>query len=68
MRTTTLIFGIGGEPYEPCVHISEGTLAPGQSYESCTLVLVPDGEEVDKALFVSPEADAEIVFNYWKVD
>jgi hypothetical protein len=65
---TTLIFDFGGEPYEPCPRVTEGTLAPGENYESCTLTLVPEGADVARVLFVSQRANAEIVFTYWDAE
>jgi hypothetical protein len=65
---TTLVFDFGGEPFEPCTEVSEGTLAPGESYESCTLTLVPEGADVARVLFVSQKANAEIVFSYWDAE
>jgi hypothetical protein len=40
-------------------------LKPGESFETCSLVLVPKGRNVDKVLFVSQKANAEIVFTRW---
>ena len=37
----------------------------GASFETCSLVLVPKGRNVDKVLFVSQKANAEIVFTRW---
>lgn len=48
--------------------VSEGTLAPGESDESCTLTLVPEGADVAGVLFVSQGANAEIMFKYWDAD
>lgn len=62
-----LIFGTGGERFQPCPNVTEGTLAPGESYETCMLVLVPEGRNVDKALFVSQKPNNEIVFTRWSV-
>lgn len=63
---STLIFDFGDRGYKPCPNVSEGRLAPGESYESCTLVLVPDDRDVDKVLFVSQKANSEIVFTRWE--
>lgn len=37
---------------------------PGQSYETCTLFLVPRGTKLDKVSFVSQAADATITLTY----
>jgi hypothetical protein len=64
----TLVFDYGDQPFEPCPDHTEGTLAPGDSFETCTLTLVPEGAEVARALFVSQRANAEITFTYWEVE
>jgi hypothetical protein len=62
---TTLNFAFGADPFELCNEINEGTLDPGQSYESCTLLLVPNGRKVDRVRFVSQGPDAKITFTDW---
>jgi hypothetical protein len=65
----TLIFGLDSEPFEPCPTITEGTLRPGESYESCTLVLVPDGVEPANVEFLSDNGPAEEPeFVYWAIE
>jgi hypothetical protein len=61
----TLFFDYGGKPFKPCRNATEGTLAPGDSYEACTLVLVPEGKDAETVLFVSQKANDEIVFTRW---
>jgi hypothetical protein len=64
--SSTLIFDFGGRPFEPCKKVDEGKLAPGQSYESCTLFLVPEGVHVGKVSFLSDEGPGvEPKFVYW---
>ena len=62
---STVVFNFGGKPFEPCRDVTEGTLEQGESFEDCTLVLVPEGDEVDTVLFVSQKANDEIVFTRW---
>ena len=62
---STLIFDFGDRGFKPCQSVTDGRLAPGKSYESCTLVLVPEDSDVDKVLFVSQKANSEIVFTRW---
>jgi hypothetical protein len=62
---TTLVFDYRGKPYDKCENV-RGALAPGQSYEDCTLFLVPKDEDVGNILFTSQSADAEIKFTRWK--
>jgi hypothetical protein len=65
----TLIFGIGREPFEPCKEVTEGMLKPGESYESCTLVIVPEGAEVAKVHFLSDQGpDEPPEFVYWATE
>lgn len=65
----TSIFGVGGEPFEPCKEVTEGMLKPGDSYESCTLVIVPDGVEVAKVHFLSDQGpDKPPEFVYWATE
>jgi hypothetical protein len=65
---TTLIFGISDAKFDKCVDNRDGTVAPGESYESCTLFLVPKGATPEKVRFVSQAADAEITFTDWQVE
>jgi hypothetical protein len=64
---STVIFDFGDEPFEQCEHTNEGDLAPGDSYESCTLFLVPEGVEIDKVSFLSDKGEGqESEFVYWE--
>jgi hypothetical protein len=66
---STLIVGVGSEPFKPCRRISKGMLKPGESYESCTLVLVPDGVDVGKVQFLSDRGpNEEPKFVYWATE
>ena len=66
---STLVFDYGDRGFPPCESVDEGEFAPGDSYESCTLVLVPEGVEVERVSFLSDEgADAEPEFVYWEVE
>ena len=62
---TTLVFDYRGKPYDNCENL-KGALAPGQSYEDCTLFLVPKDQKVGDILFTSQSADAEIKFTRWE--
>ena len=54
---------------EPCPEIFEGTLKPGESYESCTLVLVPEGVDVAEVHFLSDNgSDRAPEFVYWATE
>jgi hypothetical protein len=64
-----VIFSIGPtRAFPPCPSVDEGKLEPGETYESCTLVLVPAGEKAARAYFLSdngPGGDPEFV--YWAI-
>jgi hypothetical protein len=65
----TLIFGAGGGSFEPCEEVTQGTLKPGESYESCTLVLVPEGVDVARVHYLSDEGpDEPPEFVYWATE
>jgi len=65
--TATTIISLGGPPFEKCARISDGELAPGASYESCTLFLVPEGKEPSKVSFLPYDPGTETDFVYWDV-
>jgi hypothetical protein len=64
---TTLVFDLGGVPFAPCEYHNDSakTLGPGESYETCTLFLVPNGTKLDRVRFVSQAPDATITFTDW---
>jgi hypothetical protein len=63
---STLIFDFGGKPFGRCRNVSGGTLAPSESFEDCTLFLVPEGVDVGKVDFLSDEGPGkEPRFVYW---
>jgi hypothetical protein len=62
---STVIIDLGGAPFEQCPKISEGDLAPGESYESCTLFLVPEGSGPSKVSFLPYDPENETEFVYW---
>ena len=64
---STVIIDLGGAPFEKCPKVSEGDLAPGESYESCTLFLVPEGSEPSKVSFLPYDPKNETEFVYWDV-
>jgi hypothetical protein len=66
--SATTIISLGGPPFAKCPKISEGELVPGQSYESCTLFLVPEGREPGKVSFLPYNPTSETEFVYWDVE
>lgn len=66
---STIIFDYGDKGFPPCENVAEGKFRPGDSYESCTLFLVPEGVEVGQVSFLSDEgADTPPEFVYWDVE
>ena len=60
------IFSFGESTFAPCRTVTEGTLAPGESYESCTVVLAPAGAKVARVYFLSDNGPGrEPEFVYW---
>ena len=66
--TATTIISLGGPPFAKCPQVNEGKLAPGQSYESCTLFLVPEGREPSKVSFLPHDPGQATEFVYWAVE
>lgn len=64
---TTLVFDYGGKPFVHCPNPRTGTLESGQSYEACTLFLVPNGTKLDRVRFVSQGPDKKITFTDWAI-
>jgi len=65
--TSVVIFNYGGKPFAKCPTINEGELAPGSSYESCTLFFVPQGKQPSRVSFLPYNPKKETQFVYWKV-
>ena len=61
----TTIISLGGPPFEKCAQPTEGQLEPGQTYDSCTLFLVEEGREPDRASFLPYVPAEETDFVYW---
>lgn len=64
--TAVTIFNYGGKPFGQCPAINDGEVAPGSSYESCTLFLVPEGKEPSRVSFLPYNPTKETEFVYWK--
>lgn len=62
-----VIFNYGGQPFEACTDNTEGELAPGESFESCTLYLVPEGSTPTRASFLPYVPGEETDWVYWAV-
>ena len=62
----TTIFDFGGKPFAKCPNLNDGMLEPGQSFQTCTLFLVPEGKEPSKVSFLPYDPKHETEFVYWK--
>jgi hypothetical protein len=62
---TTIVITLDGSPYAPCPEVNSGAFNPGETYESCTLFLVPPGTKLDRVRFVSQARNATITFTDW---
>jgi hypothetical protein len=64
---TTIVLDLGDTPFAQCADNNDPAknLEPGDSYETCTLFLVPKGAKLDRVRFVSQAADATINFTDW---
>ena len=56
----------GGEPYEQCAdNPSDEDLAPGDSFESCTLFFLEPGETAARVSFLPFAPGVESDWVYW---
>ena len=63
--SSTIVLNFGGEPFSHCTAVDTKPLPAGQSYEECSLFLVPKGKKIDRVRFVSQGPDAKITFTDW---
>ena len=66
--SSTTIISFGGPGFARCKRATEGQVAPGRSYESCTLFLVPEGKEPKRISFLPYNPEEETEFVYWNVE
>jgi hypothetical protein len=59
------IFNFGGKPFAKCPANTDGEVAPGSTYESCTLFLFPQGKEPGRVSFLPYSPGKETEFIYW---
>ena len=59
------IISLGGPPFEHCPRVKEGTLEPGDSYESCSLFLLPPDSEPDRVHFLPYVPGIETDWVFW---
>ena len=63
--TSVAIISLGGDPFAPCTDNSTGTLAPGESFQTCTLFLVGAGRTPTRVSFLPNDPGKETDFVYW---
>lgn len=66
--TVVFDFSGGDDAGGPCRDVDDGELPPGESFEDCTLFLVPDGVTVARVSFLSQTPDEEPEFVYWQAE
>ena len=66
----TVIFDFAGDGGEsgPCPDVTDGELAPGDSFEDCTLFLLPQGVPLARVSFLSQTPGEEGDFLYWTAE
>lgn len=58
-----VVIDLGGDPFAPCPGVPEQVL-PGEQADGCTIILVPDGTEMER-IYYHPGADDDFI--YWKL-
>jgi len=62
-----VVFDFGAPPYAMCPDRTEGELAPGERFESCSLFLVGQGRTPTKVSFLPYDPQKETEFVYWAI-
>ena len=66
--SSTIVIDLGGKPFAKCRNAKDGELAPGESYESCILFLVPEGKKPKRVSFLPYDPEKPTEFVYWDVE
>ena len=64
IHALTIIDLGGGQPFEQCVGVPE-EVAPGETTAGCTIVLVPEGVEMERIFYHAGGSDG---FIYWETE
>lgn len=64
---SVVIFNYGGDVFAPCPDNTEGELAPGEQFETCSLFLVADDRSPTRVSFTPGPAGNDTVSVYWSV-
>ncbi len=65
--TPVTVFDYGGPPFAACPDTNEGTFAPGDTYETCVLFLVPPGREAARVSWLPSVIGTETDWVYWAI-
>lgn len=63
--TSVAVINLGGDKFQSCPDNREGSLAPGQKVDTCTLFLVGQGKTPTKISFLPYDPTKETDFVYW---
>lgn len=64
--SSTVVFDFGNRPFAKCPRVFEGVLAPGNSYQACTLFLVAPDVTPKRVSFLPSIPGKATDFVYWK--
>ena len=64
----TVIISLGGPPFKQCPKNDDDDLSAGESQESCTLFLVPEGKRPERVSFLPFDPEGGSDFVYWSVE
>ncbi len=65
--SNVVIFNYGGDVFAPCPDNTEGELAPGEQFETCSLFLVDEGRTPTRVSFLPLPLGNDTVSVYWSV-
>ena len=65
--SNVVIFNYGGDVFAPCPDNTEGELAPGEQFETCSLFFVDEGRTPTRVSFLPLPLGNDTVSVYWSV-
>jgi len=65
--SSTTIIALDDTPFAPCPDATKGDLKPGDTFERCTLFLVPSGRHPKRVSFLPYDPQHETQFIYWAI-
>jgi hypothetical protein len=63
--SSTVVIDLGGKPFEKCPNTKPADLATGETFEKCSLFLVPEGRTPKKISFLPYDPSKPTDFVYW---